>query len=317
MNKLLYLLSASLIFLGSCEYELGLTPNIDEFKVSTNANVYRVNETVDFQLKGNPDIITFYSGELYNDYAFKDGRIIRMEQAELSFTTSIPVTARPQENQLAVMASTDFNGDYSDYSNIAAATWVDITDRFTLATTITFTSSGVVDISDLIDPGKPLFIGFKYTVRSKAEINDPTRERPRQWHIQSFTFTGKTDAGPIVMGDMQSSGFNIIHQHPEIESRTAQSATRISLFGHAMDEPTDPDIHTEIWAVTKPFETGDIDRGPDRAIAVKADQNPPLESYVYRYENPGVYKAYFVGINANINGSEQVVREVNVTIVDE
>ncbi|NGF58017.1 DUF5017 domain-containing protein [Parapedobacter sp. SGR-10] len=315
MNKLFYLLSASVILLGSCEYKMELTPNLDDFAVSTGANVYRVNEIVDFKLKGNPDIITFYSGELYNDYAHKDGRIIRVEHADLYFTTSIPVTARPQENQFAVMASTDFNGDYSSWSNIDDAHWVDITDRFILATSITFTSSGVVDISDLIEPGKPLFIGFKYTVRSKAEINDPAHERPRTWHIQSFTFTGNTDAGPLVMGDMETAGFNIIHQHPEIVSKTVQSASRITFLGHPMDEPTDPDIHTEIWAVSKPFETGDVNRGPDRPIAVKADLNPRLESYTHTYTKPGIYKAYFVGMNANIEGSQQVIREVDVTVI--
>lgn len=316
MNKLLYLILAGMIFCGSCKNELELTPGIEEFKVSTSSNVFKVNETVDFQLEGNPDIITFYSGELYNDYKFKEGRIIRMEQADLSFTTSIPTTLRPQENQFAVMASTDFNGDYSNYSNIAAATWVDITDRFTLATTITFTSSGVVDISDLIDPGRPLYIGFKYTTRSRAEINDPAHERPRQWHMQSFTFTGNTIAGPILLGNMQNSGFNIIHQHPEIPSRTTTSATRISLFGHLMDSPTDPDIHTEIWAVSKPFETGDIDKGPDRPIAIKADQNPPLTTYPHRYEKAGDYKAYFIAKNVNVSKSEEVVREVDIKIID-
>jgi|GEM_PF-5628643 len=39
-----------------------------------------------------------------------------------------------------------------------------------------------------------------------------------------------------------------------------------------------------------------------------------LEEYIYNYSSPGVYKATFVAINANAQKSEQVAREVTITV---
>ncbi|CAL1519454.1 DUF5017 domain-containing protein [Chitinophaga sp. MM2321] len=56
--------------LASCEKEL--KPKPISFDVATTGNTYHAGDTVFFTLSGNPDIITFYSGQAGADYTFKD-----------------------------------------------------------------------------------------------------------------------------------------------------------------------------------------------------------------------------------------------------
>ena len=56
--------------LASCEKEL--EPKPISFDVTTAGKTYHAGDTVFFTLSGNPDIITFYSGQPGTDYAFKD-----------------------------------------------------------------------------------------------------------------------------------------------------------------------------------------------------------------------------------------------------
>ena len=56
--------------LMSCEKDL--TPEPLSFNVTTASSTYHAGDTVRFIFSGNPDIITFYSGEPGTNYEFKD-----------------------------------------------------------------------------------------------------------------------------------------------------------------------------------------------------------------------------------------------------
>jgi len=128
-----------------------------------------------------------YSGEAFNDYAFKDGRILAFEDqgATMAFTSA--VTGGAQEDQLSVWISADFDGNYEDIESVWAANWTNVTSRFELGTSATFLASGTDDISGLIEPEKPLYIGFKYVTRPQAENG-----LAQNWMIQTFTLTSDT-----------------------------------------------------------------------------------------------------------------------------
>src|SRR5687768_5263832 len=127
--------NALLLLLSACSKDIPLTPGLDQFNVKASSLTYNLGDTVKFSFEGNPDLISFYSGELYKQYEFKEGRDIELKDAVFSFSTAYPtITGVAQPNQFSVHASTDFNGDYTSYNHIQAATWTDITNKFTYAT---------------------------------------------------------------------------------------------------------------------------------------------------------------------------------------
>jgi hypothetical protein len=68
MRNLVYLLVA-VIICTSCEREKVSVPSLE---VSVTSATYKAGDTVTFNFKGNPDNITFYSGEPGHQYEHRD-----------------------------------------------------------------------------------------------------------------------------------------------------------------------------------------------------------------------------------------------------
>jgi len=243
------------LLIASCSKKIEVT-NAPDFNVTTDSATYKAGQEVTFNIKDNgANIISFYSGETLHDYAFKDGRTIDVKGAgaTMAFTSSVQLGT--QVNQLSVMASTDFNGDYSSLANVKAATWTDITSRFALGTGTAFLASGTKDISDLMVPGKPIYIAYKYVTKPQA-----TNGLARDWFIQSFAINSlailanTASATPIALtlADQIHAGFRIIDQNAAtIKSATfipydmapaqaSSTGTRITLYGNRYLTPILP-----------------------------------------------------------------------------
>ena len=297
-----------LLAVTACDDQMNLAPGLDDFQVQTSSNTYKVGDEVTFTLSGDPNMITFYSGEEYQDYAYKDGRTIVVNRTLLSFSTANPSAAGAQPRQYSVWVSTDFNGDYSNFSNVSAATWTEITSHFTFATSGTFVQSGQLDLSDLLVEGKPLYVAYRYITRPQRE-NGPVRS----FIVQTFSLTGETSGAPVIITEHGGAGFRIVEQNPETApSRSTITATRLTLLGNLLTDDHDP--ATETWAITKGFDTGNIEMGPDQPMAIKGNEHPRLEEHRYVYTEPGTYRVVFVATNANAKDSRQVVRELELTI---
>jgi hypothetical protein len=296
-----YIVLMSVFLMSSCSKDLELSGGAPEFDVSTQAASYKVGEEIEFQLKGNPGIISFYSGEVSNDYKYKEGRVLTPGNISLSFTSSVSLGA--QQNQFTVLASSNFNGKYH-IDDIKAATWTDITNRFSLATSATYISSGVKGINDLVVEGKPLYIVFKY-------IMDPLKVGAgRTWGVRAFSMVSETEIGPVSLAD-QVTGWSLHYFGPKEEvGRSSIAATTITLRANA----NPPAVYTEDWCISKPINVGKIDLGPDRPIPVKGNSDAKLDNYTYTYTKPGVYKVYFVASNTNIEESKKVIKEMEITI---
>lgn len=313
MKFKLYILLSSFVVFGACEKVTNVEVNggLPDFDVTVASTTYKVGDNVVFNLSGKADVISFFSGELYRDYAFKDGRIIDLTIPSVSFTSA--VTGGAQNNQLSVLASTNFNGVYNDtlkpaLTDIRAAAWTDITSRFALGTTATFLASGNKSVADLVVAGKPLYIAFKY-VTQPQNINGAART----WMIQSFALTGTSAFGTLTLGDMTNSGLRIIDGSPALApAKSSISATRVTLLGNSYTATSDPS--TECWAITRAFNAGKIDAGPDYPVGIKGVANPTLDKYIYKYTKPGNYRVYFIASNANAYESKTVEKYVDITI---
>src|SRR5690606_19087140 len=105
------------IGLVSCERDIEVSGGLEEFDVTVDKTVFQKNEEVMFHFKGNPDMISFYSGEIYNDYDFRESRVIDLQKTIVNFRNAYPTLAGSQTSEFKVLVSTDFNNNYS-YDNL-------------------------------------------------------------------------------------------------------------------------------------------------------------------------------------------------------
>ncbi len=306
MKLKIYLLAGFMVGLTACSKNLELkVDNIDFNATVESANV-KVGDEVVFNFLGTPEIISFYSGENYNDYNFKDGHKESVEDLKMSFSTSI--TTGTQANQLAVMASTDFNGNYENFSSVQAATWTDITSRFVLATNATVKASGAKDISDLAVAGRPLYIAFKYTTKPQV-----TSGEARTWVVQNLSVTGTTAIGSVSMYTNPNAGFRIVDQNPATApARSRVLDAQVTLLGNTFNATNDPE--SENWAVSRALNIDEIDLGADNSKPLKGFADPQLPGHKYTYTKPGTYVATFVAANTSIDGKKEVVKQFNIVV---
>ncbi|WP_343306200.1 DUF5017 domain-containing protein [Chitinophaga niabensis] len=304
MMKNIFTLIAGFLTLTACTQKLEVSA--PEFDVTQKKITARAGEEIKFLLTGNPDLITFYSGEALHDYAFAAGRIVKTNSLDFSFRSNVEFGK--QTDQLRVMASVDFNGG-ATFEDVAAASWTDITSRFTLGTNATYKASGEANLADLSIEGKPFYLAFRYIVR-----NPTVYGTGNVWRIQNFLLNARTSIGPLSLGNMQNAGFRIYEQKQKTAPcRSTISTTTLQLIAPALVDSTRT-VETECWIVTKGFDTGDMDYGPDRPVAIKGYADPKIKEAVYVYTTPGNYKAVFTAYNGNVAGRKEVIREVAVEI---
>ncbi|ODS72711.1 MAG: hypothetical protein ABS46_20750 [Cytophagaceae bacterium SCN 52-12] len=349
-----FLIPAALIALSGCEKEL-IVDAAPDFDVAVASGSFKAGEPVNFSITGFADIISFYSGEPRKEYDFKDGRIVELgyKGATLSFNTGITGTGT-QINDLSVLVSGDFNGDYSNLASIKAASWTDITDSLKLAASATFTSAGSVDISRFTETGGPVYVAFRYITKPQLENG-----AAKTWMVEAFNVSSIETYNNAVLPFMNQTfaAFTIIDEDPEnTPSRSTVTTTRLSLLGNTYEDPEsdkydpenpiydpenpiyDPQSHLydplavrpeyvpydpnnpyndplrETWAISAPIRTDKVDLGPDRPVGIRGIRNPRLTEYAYTFANPGTYQVTFVGTNATKDDQKTVVRKLTVTV---
>lgn len=349
-----YIICIGMLLLASCNKEL-LVSDAPDFDVTVESASYAVGEEVVFRLSGHADMISFYSGQIGSDYEFRDGRVVELSDQGAVLSFSSAVTGGAQANQLSVLVSTNFDGNYESLASVKTATWTEITNRFSYGTNETFAASGNIDISDLVVPGSPLYVAFKYLTRPQLENG-----LARTWMIQSFVLasTYQFNGASLTFSDQALAGFRIVDEDPvNAPARSQVTTSRITLLGNVYKDPNDPvfdpdnpiydpenpiydplspqydpnavlpvyvpydpdspynDPLRENWAVSRAFYTNSVDLGPDRPVGIRGRRNESLTVYQHVYSQPGTYKAYFVASNNTIDDEKTLVKEVTVTIV--
>ena len=115
--------------MSACSRDLNV--EAPDLEVNAAAIEVKAGEAVIFNLEGDADYITFWSGEVYSDYHFRDRRTMTPGViSTLSF--SCEITDGIQKGQVSVLASDSFSGNCYDYDNLIHTDWTDITGRFTL-----------------------------------------------------------------------------------------------------------------------------------------------------------------------------------------
>ncbi len=303
MKNIIFLLGLSLILLNACKKDVEVKDV--EFNVVKVSETAKTGLPVQFSITGNPDIISFYSGEIGSEYDFVGSRILKPAYS-LIFDSQILDGTQP--NQFSVQASTDFNGTY-DLENIKKATWTDISNLFQLASPAnnrTFVSSGEKDISNLIVDGKPLYIALKYITKPQT-ING----RYNLWRVQNLLIQSSDDFnGKTTLTNQAGAGWRIILS-PNYEPNRVTSTTSITMMGNG----TNRDVETEAWVVSRALAVpSQINLGNEKSLAIKSVTDVALSNFNYSYKKPGTYKASFVAINAGGNETKKLVKQLDVVV---
>ncbi|MGV3540319.1 MAG: DUF5017 domain-containing protein [Rufibacter sp.] len=298
LNYLFSLLLAGTLF--SCVDEEVEMPSLN---VTTDKATYAVGDSVTFKLDGNPDIITFYSGETGKEYQNRERTELSGGKLELQFESQ--ALYGRQSNYISLLASTNFSGIYTP-EEVAKATWVDISNRFTFATAApgtigVRTQSGKADVSDQLVSGKPVFFAFKY-------VGSPS-PTPTQWlwRLYSFNLTNSFPNGTsAAVSNLTSTGWTSVDFTNPV-SKWTYTSTLVYFHPNSTLEAS------EEWAISKPLNPNKV--SPDRGTPIK-EYSLSKPVYKYAYTKAGTYTATFVASNASIYGQETVVKEVTVTVTD-
>lgn len=297
-----FLFFALSVLLLSCRDDEVETPTFD---VSLEKNEYKVGDSIVFSFNGNPDFITFYSGETGYEYRYKDRTYVEGASVKLDFVSR--VLWGSQDYNMTVQVSTDFTGIY-DSTNVVDATWIDISNRFIIPKDnepgfgySLDTPSGTADLTDLIVNGKPLYFAFKYYGWPA------TPSTQRTWRITKFNMTASFENGASsTLASLTSAGWIQVDVLNKL-NKWAIPGTQLQLA------PAGATDASEDWAVTKPLYPTRV--APDTGVPIK-NYTQKMDSYGYIFKKKGEYTVTFVGKNVTYKGEGTVMREMKITVTD-
>lgn len=296
------------IFLISCEKQRINTPQLD---IQTDAATYKVGQEVIFKFIGNAVNIVFWSGEKGHIYANRDRTVEQGVLQTVQFTSL--AGAGTQNNNLSVMVSTDFNGTY-DTTNIAKATWSDITSRAVLSSNATSgagasTSSGAVNITDFGNVNnKPVYFAYHYVAPSNTL-------KPRQWTISTFTVVNTLADGTVnnVVANLANAGFQGINVRDTAYqwafTPTVLNPTSMTIIPGNVGAPANED-----WAISVPVKLNTVSLVDYGVPVISITTLSPPTSYTYKFTVAGTYKVTFYAFNEDLNDTKGIVKELTINV---
>ena len=310
LKKIYILLLATIVSACSKTMELDAL----DFDASIAQETVEPGKEITFDLKGNANIVTFYSGEIGKDYQYREGRPLELSEPQVSFSSN--ANYGKQEKQLSVLVSTKFNGDYTPEgikASIDAEEWTDITSEFVLSSHkgtngnydgVTV-ASGTFDLSNIITAEKKgLYFAYRNQVKPDAIGGAVT-----QWTMSKFLFTVNTLTGRQNLIDQGSAGWSVIMARDiDVKDPVIQAT---SVFFRRNDNRN---LYLDNWTITKKIEFAPINLGPDVGEPIKSYADPQLTEFKYTYDVPGTYIATFLASNVNAEAEKKVVKQVKVTV---
>lgn len=285
-------------------------------RLQGDPNALYVDEFVTFQFDGNPNYISFFSGEYGSKYANSTRNRMELDSIGVSYTVKQNYSEPADYGRIAILhvaVSEDFDNSYTA-EGIAAATWTELsgtepgqlfvpipTEGDLTVSNVDYTEANLSQYKD-----KRFFFAFRYAAgpHTKVKYNDQPRiditnlrmnKREPDKNLQSMT---------DLVNDW---GFKPVFV--KSTSKLKHTVAKASLqFQPTADHQKDS---VEVWMVSQPIDPHAVQ--PDRGIAVKSI-NARLPEYQFAYSKPGTYTATFVATNANKWNASQTIQEVTFTV---
>jgi hypothetical protein len=315
LHKIIYSFIIPATLLSACSKQLSKSDST--FDVTANETTVKTGDTVRFSFAGDPDMISFYSGETgkrfnYINRGSADGTpILRFRSLRANGS---------QPNSLTLFVSSDFQGiapgdTATTISRIGTATWSDITAKATLSTGAV-TSSGNIDLSDFASALKPVYVAFRYTALTGSVQN--------KWTIDSFSIKNILNDGTVYeianhnASSVAYTSYGVQTYSPGfVNYRVANIYNWIigasSLVITGADAVPWATATAEGWAIIGPVDLKKVT--PDVGTVVKTvSQNMGDLRFSYRYTTPGTYEATFYGGRVSIDENKQEAKTITLTV---
>jgi hypothetical protein len=295
--------------------------NFRNFNVSVEKSFNKVSDTIQFNIQGNPDVITFYSGEPGRNYDFKD-RTIRTDGVfKLGFQIRCDdpsgFVAIANKN-FKILVSNNYAATYStssdlnlavsqDSAMINKAKWVDITSKFSLPSTGTINTfyNVVADLSDIAKTStNPIYIAFKSEGNSFGNLG-ANGITIGSLSLASSYADGTVANYNVLPGGVISTTWKVLRLANSLNS-WATSSTQLKFTSL---ETVD---YSEDWAISNGFSPSLAI--PDLAVPIKNITNNAITSYKYKFSKAGDYKVVFMASNNTPNSIKLKIKEIYLTI---
>ena len=284
-----------------------------EFNVTCENRTYAIGEQVDFTIEGNAHEIQFFSGEAGSRYEFQEeGEKVQVEKVAVSFKSQISnLNDLEASRRRWVKISYDFDGQRQSKTSIEAATWIDITSKFALATSNTAVESGEVDLADYAQEGSFYFaVGMYHSARS--DRGSTTAKSP-SYRINTFKFYGITEYNETVNfidGNKLNTSFtaydfqasdNLGFSSVGTNQLRLQYTDTAEMFGEH-----------EIWMISDLLKCDEIPLPAESGEIIKYSYTQTISEHHHTFTAAGQYKVVFVGID--LVSDEQIVKTMTVTV---
>lgn len=267
--------------------------------VSLESTTVKAGEPACFLIDSDADNIVFYSGEPGHEYNLRDRRFADNDLM-VDFVSYTDQSTGIHPN-FQLLVSSDFNGIY-DPDNVAAATWTDVTDLFTLPEkTGQNTPSGSVNLKEYAgdDNESLIYFAFRYYDLDGVAVKN-------RWVVRSISINKVSPEGGIAtIADIKTAGWQNV-----IMSGTAQWTLPGSQLLAAGNTSTND---KDMWAVSAGFNIHTSE--PSTGIVLK-NLATQLDRYTYTYETPGSYEAVFASSSVWYNSENSAVTSVTVTVTE-
>jgi len=277
----------------------------------------KAGQAVTFTVKGDPDIITFYSGETGKRYDYR-GRSTATGMPVMSFRSLRANGSQP--NSLNVLVANDFEGvavndTIETIARIGRAGWSDLSSGIAFSAG-SLTSSGAINLSEYAKTNKPVYVAFRYNAQAGSIQN--------KWTIDSFSVKNLLgDNTSYIIANMNtpttsftnygvptySPGF-VNYRVKNTYNWIISSSSLVITGANAASWATEP---AEAWAIIGPLDLNKVT--PDVGQGVKSgSQNSADVRFTYTYNKPGVYNAVFSGGRVNIDHEEMNTQTIQITV---
>lgn len=317
---------AALLVLTACQRDA-----VDDvrFSVATegNVSVIKAGESVKFLFGGNADYITFYSGCSENNYAHVGRTEADMAKLtmECSVTQQYNDAAYLKQELLHIYLSDDFSGDYTPEA-LERAHWIPVSGleygRIPVPvpqSASAVETSGSLNVGDFVDINKPFYVAFLYKAQGRAEV-------PSSNGGGRYTNRPRVDVTGLNLHKLTTGGesYSLTNTTREWAFRTVMQQTATGTNYQVNDngllfQPQKASVDSEtgrepdevVWMVSAKINPRQVE--PDRGTPIKSIE-ANLPSYSYTYLQAGTYTATFVATNANLWDSQQVVKQLTITV---
>ena len=307
-------------------------------KVKTSVDVFVNNELqegdiievkksqpVTFHFEGNPDFISFYSGEAGSEYKMRDKTESTPEDitSELEFST-FTKTGTPA-GSLKVYLSTEFEGLTKDIEQdrenvkLENAHWIDITDLSNLPEGNGEESERIrIPLDQYMT--KDLTIAFHYCPESLEMEAKPL------WEIKDLKIINTNKNGQESYFYAVGMGFTPFDLIEKVNPyQIAQKNNDEGVWNTTFLQEANPymKIHStakknwerkqDNWLISNPLKINT--RTPDKGASIKTI-HAAVEDYVYQYADKGEYTATFVFTNENYDHRSQVIKEYTIKVTE-